>query len=169
MPQKEFLETGIIVGTHGTKGELRVQPWCDSPDFLTGFDRLYLEQGQSSVKVTEAKVHKRMVLMKLDGVDDIAGAEALRGKVLFIRRDSVQLPEGSHFVQDLIGCAVFDVDTGERLGELSDVSFTGANDVWHICREGKTHLIPAIADVVIEEDVENGQIKIRPLKGLFEE
>ena len=32
---KEFLEAGRIVGTHGIKGELRVDPWCDSPDFRT--------------------------------------------------------------------------------------------------------------------------------------
>ena len=80
------------------------------------------------------------------------------------------MEEGTYFVQDLLGLEVFDADTGTRYGEISDVTQTGANDVYHIRGEnGKEVLIPAIADVVLETDVENGRMVIRPLKGLFDD
>ncbi len=97
-------------------------------------------------------------------------AAKLRNKILFAARDDFELGEDTYFVQDLLGLEVFDADTGTRYGEISDVTQTGANDVYHIRGEnGKEVLIPAIADVVLKTDVENGRMVIRPLKGLFDD
>ena len=167
---KQFLEIGKIVGTHGVRGEMRVEPWADSPDFLCGFDRLYFDKGAREVEVLAARVHKRIVLMKLEGVDTMEDAAALRGKVLYMNRDDVELEDGAYFIQDLIGLTVEDADDGRKYGTLSQVSYTGANDVYHIQSEnGKEYLIPAIPDVIIETDVEGGKMTIRPLKGIFDD
>ena len=117
--------------------------------------------------MTSLRVHHNIVLGKFKGIDTVNDAAKLRDTVLFIDRDDAEIPEGSYFIQDLIGCAVTDVDTGET-SVLSDVSKT-ANDVWHIKRGNKEYLIPAIDEVVIETDVENKSIKIRPLKGIFDD
>ena len=166
-----FLETGQIVGTHGVRGEVRVHPWSDTPAFLTGLKRLYLDkEGQTALKVTAARVHGNLVLVKFEGVDDIPAAERLRNKVVFCDRRDAAIEEGAWFVQDLLGCAVLDADTGARYGTLTDVTKTGANDVWAVTDEsGKTTLIPAIPDVVIDVDPANEKVTIRPLKGLFDD
>ena len=168
---KQFLETGKITGTHGVRGEVRIHPWCDSPDFLTGFKRLYLDDaGKNHVDVERARVHGTMVIMKLAGVDDIPSAERLRNKILYISRADAKLDVDAVFVQDLIGCSVIDADSGVCYGTVSDVSQTGANDVWHILSEnGRQTLIPAIPDVVVNVDAELGEVLIRPLKGLFDD
>lgn len=167
---KQFLETGKIVGTHGLKGEMRVQPWSDTPGFLTSFNRLYLDpDGMESLKVSSCREHGNIVLLKAEGINDISSAEKYRNKVIYIDRRDVKLEKGSYFVQDLIGCDVFDADSGEKYGCVTDVSKTGANDVWHIDIRGREYLIPVIPDVVISTDVENGKITIRPLKGLFDD
>lgn len=167
---KQFLEIGKIVGTHGVRGEMRVEPWADSPDFVCGFDRLYFDKGAKEVEVLLARVHKRIVLMKLGGVDTMEAAAALRGKVLYMNRDDVELEDDAYFIQDLIGLTVEDADNGQTYGRLTEVSFTGANDVYHIQSEnGKEYLIPAIPDVIIETDVEGGKMTIRPLKGIFDD
>ena len=168
--KKQFIETGKITGIHGIRGEVRVQPWSDSPDFLTSFKFLYLDgEGARKIAVKAAKTHKNMVLMKLDGVDTIEQAEAFRNKIVYINRDDANLPEGSHFIEDLLGCKVYDSQSGDFLGELCDVSKTGANDVWHIKGEDKReYLVPAIPDVVDSVDVDGGIIKITPLKGIFD-
>lgn len=168
--KKQFIETGKITGTHGIRGEVRVQPWSDSPDFLTSFKFLYLDgKGTRKIAVKAARTHKNMVLMKLDGVDTIEQAEAFRNKIVYINRDDANLPEGSHFIEDLLGCKVYDSQSGNFLGELCDVSKTGANDVWHIKGEDKKeYLVPAIPDVVDSVDVDGGIIKITPLKGIFD-
>lgn len=168
--KNQYLETGKIVGTHGVRGEMRVQPWCDDPKFLTKFKKLYLDNsGKDSLAVISSRAHGNIVLLKVKGVESIEEAERLRGNVLYIDRDDVRLEKGRYFITDLIGCAVTDADSGESLGEISDVSATGANDVWHIKRGEREYLIPAIPDVIISVDIDAGQAVIRPLKGIFDD
>ncbi len=165
--KKKFLEAGKIVGTHGIRGMLRIQPWSDSPEFLSGFDTLYLDKdGIEAVKVGSVKPHGNVCIAKICGVDNIEQAEALRGKVLYISREDVELPEGRYFISDIIGAEVFDRD-GVRLGLLCDVSETGANDVWHIKCDGKEYLVPAIDEVIVSVDVDSARIVLNPMKGIF--
>lgn len=167
--KERYIETGKIVGTHGIRGEVRVQPWSDSPEFLTKFKTLYTDKNGTSLKIASSRAHKNVVLMKIKGVDTIEDAEALRGKVLFLDREDATLPKGVFFQCDLFGCEVFDADTDEKLGVITDVSQTGANDVWHITNDGKEYLIPSIPDVVINVDIDGGKVVIRPLKGIFDD
>ena len=167
---KKYIETGKIVGTHGIKGMVRVQPWSDSGEFLSGFKTFYLdEKGEKKIEVKSAKPHGNVVLMALKGVDTIEDAERLRSTVIYIDRNDVELPEGRYFISDLIGCTVTDADTDSILGKITDVSATGANDVWHITKDDKEYLVPAIDDVIVSVDVENEQIIIRPIKGIFDD
>ncbi|MDR1629981.1 MAG: ribosome maturation factor RimM [Oscillospiraceae bacterium] len=168
---KQFLEVGQIVSTHGVRGEVRVNPWCDSPAFLQNFKTLYFsDDGKEAVKVTACRPHGNIAILKLKGVDTVEQAASLRNRLLYMDRSDVSMPEGSYYIQDLIGCAVRDADTGAEYGVLHDVSETGANDVWHIrAPGGREYLIPAIADVVAETDVEARLVKIRPLKGIFDD
>ncbi len=166
---KKFLEAGKIVGTHGIRGELRVESWCDSPEFLASFKTLYFGEGADKIKV-KSRPHKNIVLMKLSGVDTIEDAELLRGRVLYIDRADVKLPEGVNFVQDLIGCKVVDADDSSvGYGVIADVFKTGANDVYTVRSGEKEYLVPVIDDVVIEKNVEDGVVAIRPMKGLFDD
>ena len=168
---KDFLEIGEITGTHSVHGEMRVNPWCDSPAFIKKFKTLYLDaDGNESVTVRSARPHGNISILKIEGIDSIEEAMKLRGKILYMKREDARLPEGSYFIAELIGCSVFDADNEEKCyGELTDVSATGANDVWHITRDGREYLIPAIPDVVINTDVAGGRILIRPLKGIFDD
>ncbi len=167
---KEFLETGKIVGTHGVRGMLRVQPWSDDGEFLAQFKKLYTdERGESALKIKKAQPHGNVVLLTIDGVDSIEKAESLRGKVLYIKRSDVKLPRDRYFISDLLGCSVFDADTKEALGELCDVSQTGANDVWYIKKGEREYLVPAIPDVIAEVKPEENFVSIRPLKGIFDD
>ena len=169
--KKDFIEGGKIVGTHGVRGGVRVQPWCDTPDFLCTFKTLYLKQNESfnPIKVKSSKPHGNVVIMELDGIDTMEKAEALRNKVVFIERSALKLEKGQYLICDLIGADVFDADTNELLGSVSDVSKTGANDVWHVKKDDKEYLIPVIDDVVIDVNIDENKVVIRPLKGIFED
>lgn len=168
---KEFLEVGQIVGTHGVRGELRLNPWADSPEFLKQFKTLYYDgRGEKSVKVIAARPHGNVVILKLDGIETVEAASAMRNRVMYIRRADAKIADGSYFIEELIGCKVFDADDESICyGTLDDVSETGANDVWHIKNDGREYLIPAIPDVVINADVANDRIIIRPLRGIFDD
>jgi len=167
--KKKYLECGKIVSTHGIKGEIKVQHWCDYPEYLCEFDFLYLENGAKKLEVERARAHKNMAILKLAGIDDIDTAAGLRGKTVYIDRD--EAPEDDEiFIQDLFGIEVRDADSGEIYGKVTDVLQTGANDVYEMTKEdGKKLLFPAIPDVVINIDLEEGFMLIRPLRGLFDD
>lgn len=168
--KKEYLETGKIVSAHGIRGDVKVMPWCDSPAFLCGFRRLFLNGGKDELSVEKARVQKNMVLIKLEGVDTADDAAALRGKILYLKRADAALPDDLCFVQDLLGAEALDADTGRSYGRVTDVLETGANDVYELTDDtGRVRLVPAIDDVLIESDLEAGILKIRPLRGLFED
>lgn len=169
--KKDYIEGGKVVGTHGVRGGLRIQPWCDTPEFLCQFKKLFLKtsSGYDSVKVMSSKPHGNVVIMEINGVDNMDAAEALRGKIVYIERKALKLDKDQYLICDLLGCKVYDADSNKELGEISDVSKTGANDVWHISKEGKEYLIPVIDEVVISVDIDEDRIVIRPLKGIFEE
>lgn len=164
--KKQYLETGKIVNVHGLKGEVKVYPWCDSPEVLCQFDVLYTNKGTVPMEVQSSRIQKNMVLIKFKGIDTIEQAEELKNKVLYIDREDVELEEGTYFIQDLIGLQVFDADTNEYYGVLSDVLETGANDVYTIKNEElhKEFLIPAIPDVVVSTDIKGNRMTIRPLE-----
>ncbi len=166
---KQYLEAGKIVGTHGVRGEMRVECWCNSPAFLTKFKTLYLDEGKSSLSVT-CRPHKNIVLMTVKGVSSIEEADAYRGRILYIDRADVRLSKGEHFVQDIIGLKVTDADTAEVYGVVNDVLKTGSNDVYEMRgADQKMYYIPVIPDIIDRLDFEAGAVYIRPMKGLFDD
>lgn len=169
MPRQTYLEAGKIVGTHGVRGELRVQPWCDSPQVFASLKTLYFDKGTRPVRV-QSRPHKNIVLVKMEGVDTVGEAAALRDKVLYLHRDDLKLEPGRHFIQDLIGLRVVDADTAREYGRLTDVSATGANDVYHMrTEEGKEILIPVIPQVVTGVDIDAGRGPYPAMPGLLDE
>ena len=164
----KLIETGKIVSVFGIKGEVKVQPWCDDPQLLCELDTLYYKSG-TPVEIERARVAKNIVVMKIKGVDTANDANKLRNRVLYLDRDDIVLEEGAFFIQDLIGLKVIDADNGREYGIITDVSQTGANDVYHIkAPDGKMYYVPAIKDVVKQTDIKSGEMLITPLEGLFE-
>ena len=169
---KDYLEIGQIVSTHGIKGEVRLNPWCDGPEFVKRFKTLYCDnRGQKPLKVVACRPHGNVAVLKLEGVDTVEAARAMRNTVLYMKRSDVNLPEGSWFISELIGCQVLDADDNTVCyGTIKDVDSGMANDIWYILTpDEKEVLIPAIKDVVIRCDVADNKAYIRPLRGLFDE
>ena len=160
--KKDFLEAGRIVNTHGVRGEVKIQPWADSPEFLLGFRTLYL--GETPLQVRAARVHKNMVIAALEGVADVNAAMALKGRVVSIRRTDAKLPAGEFFIQDILGAEVR-TESGETLGRLADVLDLPGGNVY-VVRGEREILIPAVPEFVLETDPEAGVITVRLIEGM---
>lgn len=167
----EYLELGKIVSTHGVKGEMRVQHWCDSAEFFQSFKTVYLgKNGSDPRTVLGARPHGNVMLLTLDGVTDVDMANALRGKIIYVKRSEAPLPEGRYFIAELKGCEVIDADSGKAYGKIVDVINNGATDIWNIKgNDGKEYLLPSIPGVVIKVDVAECKTLVRPIKGIFDE
>ena len=168
--KKTYLEAGKIVGTHGVHGELRVDPWCDSPEVFARLKTLYLGADGSGRVAVKSRPHGRIALCRMDGVETVEDAEALRGTVLYLHRDDLALREGAYFIADLIGMRVLNATDGARLGTITEVSHTGANDVYHMkAVDGREILIPAIPAIVTVVDTDAEEMRITPMKGLLDD
>ncbi|MBQ6381513.1 MAG: 16S rRNA processing protein RimM [Clostridia bacterium] len=167
---KEYLEAGKIVSTHGVRGEMRLKPWSDDASFLKGFQTVYLDpQGEKAVKLSAARAHGNVTLIKLEGIDSIEQAEQLRNKVLYIKKSEAKLPQGQFFIDDIIGLQAIDEASGAVLGTVSDVQSYPANDVWVIRQGEREVLIPHIPAVVKKVCTAENKVYIHKMKGLFED
>ncbi|MCD7904499.1 MAG: ribosome maturation factor RimM [Clostridiales bacterium] len=164
----DYFSVGKIVNTHGIKGEVKVYPYVDDLNEILGLERVFVEKkGEiEEKKVLGARFHKGMALLSLEGVKNMTEAEALKGCVLKITRDMAEpCGEDEYFVKDLYGMEVV-TEKGESLGELYDILFTGANDVYVVKTEGKDILIPAVKQCILKVDLSEGKMTVRLLEGL---
>ena len=159
---KDFLDCGQIVNTHGVRGEVRIVPWADSPDFLCQFSTLYLDGAPR--RVLSSRVHKGSVIAKLDGVDTVEEAMLLRNKTVQLRRADAKLPEGAFFLADIIGLKVVD-EEGQPLGTLKEVLSPSVQQVYVVDGEREI-LIPAVPEFILETNIEGGYIKVRLIEGM---
>lgn len=168
----DLLEVGKIVNTHGLRGEVKVVAWMDCPEDFEELENIYIKTRQElvSAAVESVRYQRNNLIVKLAGVDDINDAERYKGCVLLADREELgELPEGVHYIVDLIGLDIVD-EVGEKLGVLADVFNTGANDVYDVKREGKKNLLlPVIDEVVKEIDTEGGRITVHVMEGLDDE
>lgn len=166
---ENYFVVGNIVNTQGIKGEVRLMPAVDDVERFKLLDRIFVDRKGSitEYEIENVRFHKQFVLLKLKGIDDMTSAEKLKGTVAKITEDmALPCEEDEYYIRDLYDMEVV-TDEGERLGIISDIIFTGANDVYAVkSDDGKEILIPAIKDCILNVDVENKIMTVKLLEGL---
>lgn len=162
MEKQQYIEAGKIVNTHGVRGEVKIQVWLDSPEFLRRFKTIYIDA--KPVKMLSARVHKGFVIAVLEGVDDINAAMSLKNKTVHIDRADAKLGKGKYFLCDIIGARV-ENESGELIGVLEDILETPASPVY-IVRGESEHMIPAVPEFILKTDAEQGVITVRLIEGM---
>lgn len=167
----KYLECGKIINTHGVKGTVKVESWCDSPEILAKMKTLYFKTGKDSFdarNVESAYVNKSTVLLKLSGINSVEEAIMYKGKLLFAKREDFELPDGEYFIAELIGCEIVDATDGEKYGELKDIINYGASDIYVIDTADGEKMMPAVDEFVKEIDYDNGRIYVSVIPGMFD-
>lgn len=161
-----LIEIGKIVNTHGIRGEVKIQPWCDDPYI---FDELeYLIIDGKEYDIINNRMHKNCQIVQLSGITSMNDAELMRNKIVMAEREVFDLPEGRYFITDIIGLTVKE-ESGRVLGIVDDVIKTGSNDVYSLkdTFNKKPVLIPVLDDVIIETNINEGYITVRLPNGLI--
>lgn len=157
---RDKLRVGKIVNTHGLKGEMKVIPLTD--DMKRFSDLKFVLLDGKEVKIERVKYQKDRVILKLENINTIEEAETLKTKYLEVTREfAVELEEDTYFITDLIGCNVVDTE-GKELGPIYEVLQTKNNDVYWI-RKPKELLIPVLLEIVLDIDIEERIITIKPV------
>ena len=167
---EKYLEAGVIVNTHGVDGAVMIKSFCDSNAVLASLGTLWIKRNGefAPIKVKRASEHRGMVLCRLEGIDDLNTAIKYKNVTVYADREDLPLAEGAHFIADLIGLPVINADTGKVYGKLTDVTNTGASDIYEIETENGARYMPAVAEFVDRIDLEQG-IFVRPIEGMFHE
>ena len=155
---KDLIRVGVIINTFGVKGEVKIYPDIDYFDEL---ERVFIKDKE--YKIEKLREQKGIIIAKFEGIDDINQIESLKNEeVMIALEDRPELPEGKHYVGDLLGLEVITED-GQVLGTLDNIYNTGANDIYEV---GEI-LLPATDEVIKQIDMENKKIIVHLLKGLI--
>lgn len=165
------LRVGVIVRSHGIRGEVKVFPTTDSPDRFDELKNVIIrrENRFHAAEVEKVRYFKNLVIVKFKDIDSIDEVEKYVGADLCIKReDGVPLSKGEYYIADIIGMEVYDED-GIHLGTVKDVMETGANDVYLVSAEnGKEYMLPAVKECIRNIDIENNEMKVHVIPGLLD-
>ena len=170
MARLAYLPAGRVINTHGFRGTVKLESWCDSPEILAGLACVYVADGDAyrAVRVRHASVFKQFVLMELEGVESEEAANRMRGAEVFAAREDLPLDDGDYFILDLLGLPVRHADSGEVLGELKDINTASARDLYVIKTATGEYMIPAVPEFIVKIDPDDA-IYVRPIPGLLGE
>lgn len=155
----QFLEAGEIVTTHGVRGEVKVLPWADSPEFLMDYNRVII--GTAEYKVEQCRIQKSCNLVKLSGVDTMEQAQQLRGKIIKIYR--VDAPSDLIFAAELMDMEVYCEET--CIGRITDVLDYPGNKVY-VVKGDHEYMIPAVKQFVLSTSLEENKMQVRLIEGM---
>ena len=162
MAKEPYLEAGKIINTFGVRGEVKLDPWCDSAEFLKPLKTLYIDGAPRAV--ASSRIHKGMLIVRFADVEDVNGAMLLKNKIVYFARSDVHLPKGRHFVADLLGAAVVD-EQGAEIGKLTEVLDMPAGQVYVV--QGETeHTIPAVPEFILDIDADEKVIRVHLIEGM---
>ena len=164
----DLLEIGKIVNTHGIRGEVKIQPWCDEPELFDELEYLFIEG--EKYNIVRNRFHKTCQIVQLENVNNIDDAERFKNKIVYINRDALELPEGRDYIADIEGLTVKE-QNGRILGVVDEIIKTGSNDVYSLkdTFNKKPVLIPVIEGVVLETNIDGGYIVVKLPKGLIDD
>lgn len=174
MAKENYLECGKIVSTHGVRGTVRLECYCDSPKVLATLKVMWKKEKDGTFtpfRVKASSVQKNMVLCTFENINSLDEAIPMKGTVLYAERKDFKLKKGDHFIADLIGLPVLDAETGEKYGTLADVIHPGTHDVYVIAEEeGKSFMMPAVPEFVIriETEGDGAGIFVKLIEGMRE-
>lgn len=178
-PELRYLAIGRVIRAHGLRGEVSVTVLTEFPERFKTTEWVYLgnQSEATPYRLESHRWHKKNILLTLAGVTNRTQAEALKDQFVQVPlEEAVPLPEGAYYFYQLIGLEVI-TTTGLRLGVITDILETGANDVYvvenndvknnDVKNKNQEILLPAIADVVKSVDLEKGQIIVEVIDGLI--
>ena len=170
MKKNEYLCIGMIAGSRGVAGEIKINPYTDFPEDFYEIKNIFLDVNESPIEFFDVKVHKSQVLMKIKGINSKNDAQVLQGKLVYALKKDIPIEENSYFIEDLKGCTVEDAKSCEKYGVLKDVFNRGASDIYQIIgKDNKEYLLPIIEGTIEKIDLEENKIWVNPLKGVFDE
>lgn len=169
---ERLIAVGEIVKPYGVRGEVRVTPLTDRPERFDGMASCVVWDASRDERqlrrVTAARRQGDSVLLALEGVESPEAARALVGRLVAVPASQALPPRpGSFYPWQLEGARVT-TDDGREIGRVTRIEPGPGQDLWVVQGAEREHLIPAVAEIVVDVDVTAGRVVIRPPDGLLD-
>jgi 16S rRNA processing protein RimM len=152
---------GSITSAHGLKGEVKAFAAVDDLETLEAVGELELDT--TSYQILAARFQKTNLILSLAGVQTREQAERLVGKEIWLDPERLPtLPAGEYYWFEILGLRVYRADTGDYVGKVTAIMPTPQHDVYVVQKEKVEYLIPAVAEVILSIDPDQGQLMIAP-------
>lgn len=163
---------GEVARPHGLRGEVRVTPLTDRPERFEHLTRCVLwdaaRDERETRRIATARCRGDVVILGLAGCDSVDAAAALTGRLVAVpESEALPAPPGHFYPWQLVGARVVTED-GREVGRVTGIERSPAHDLWVVAGPGREHLIPAVAEIVVEVDLAGRRAVIRPPEGLLE-
>ncbi|KUK11430.1 MAG: Ribosome maturation factor RimM [Clostridia bacterium 41_269] len=169
----EKIAVAKVINTHGIKGEVKAVPLSDFKDRYQQLKEVFIKEKNeySPLNLEKVRWHKGNLLLKFKEISSINEAELLKGNYIFINRsDAVELPKDTYYIFEIVGLEVYDAENNVKLGIVTEVLQTGANDVYIIKdSSGRELLVPALKKVVVKVDLEKNRMLVKLPEGLLDQ
>lgn len=167
--KQDYLLCGKVINTHGVRGALKIEHYCDSTEIFAAIQTLYLKKGEEYIPypVRRAVRFGHMMLLELEGISSLDLAIDFKNRELFAKREDIPISENAVFLSDLFGVSVTDANTGRVYGTVIDVQESPAAHLFVVKTEdGKEVLLPDVPAFIKSADSEKGLL-ITPIEGFF--
>ena len=164
-----MLPIGKVVGTHGIKGNLKVFSYAETSAVFQPQGYVLIQSGIGRIqpyKINRVSPFKGGVILSLNDISDRNQAQEMVGAELFIQKcDLPELEKDTYYWFELIGLSVWTVDN-QMIGQIDSIIQTGSNDVYVVKGPEKETLVPALASVILDIDLDQQTMRVRLPDGL---
>ncbi len=170
MAKQKYLECGRAVSTHGVRGTLRLECYCNDTETLAKLRKMYKKNSSGEyvqMKVRAASIQKNMVLVTFEDIKTLDEAILYKGTVFYADRDDIAKDKNDVFIADMLGLDVVDFESGEKYGTLKDVISPAGRDIYVVSDvNGGEFMLPCVNEFIREIDVDGGVIKVHLIEGI---
>ncbi len=163
------MEVGVLAGTHGLRGDLKVRPLPTGALALAAVRDVFLRDSSGRLtpyRIQRCTPHKQLLLVHFEQVSHIDAAKQLTGQTLLVKcADLPELDDDQHFWCDLQGRTVVDRRRGV-IGEVEEMFVTAAHEILVVRGAGGEVLVPAIPPFLEGVDDETGELLVDLPDGL---
>ena len=160
--KQNLIDAGEIVTTHGVRGEIKVMSWLDSPEMLCDFERCCIDGTEYTI--SNCRVQKSCNLVKIQGIDSMEDAQAMRGKIIQLYRADIS--DDVIFAVELLGVDVYSNDI--QIGKITNVLDYPGNSVYVVGDETKKdlYMIPAVKEFILSTDLDQNMMQVKLIEGM---
>lgn len=163
-----FLVIGKLRRPHGVHGEILMDIITDFPERITAGTRVFVGPQHEERIIRSVRGNAGTLLVTFEAFNNPEEVGVLRNQYMYVRaEDRPPLPQGEYYHHQLIGLPVL-TDDGQVLGVLSEILENAANDVYVVRpKQGADILLPAIDSVILDIDLQQGEMRVHLLPGLL--